>query len=94
MDFSRLQLANTNRTIHIGPCALLGVTMSGDGAAGDCDIYDGTNAFAERKAHLETLTGLTAPMPLTFPVRMDYGIFVAVNAATTFVMIEYAPLDK
>jgi len=88
------ELTNTSRTIYKGPALLYSITISGDGAAGDCDVYDGVNSQGERKYHLEVGAGATVVVSLQNPVELDRGLYVKVNAATTFVTVQYEPLKE
>jgi len=86
------KMVNVNTVILVGPCIVGCITIAGDGAVGDCDIYDGENAQAERKYHLETVAGITAVGTAGSLKKFEHGIYVVVNAATTFVTVEYIPL--
>ncbi len=86
------RLVNVNTLIHKGPCIVGNIVISGDGAAGDCDIYDGENANAERKYHLEVASGYSFAIGAATLKKFNYGIYIVVNAATTFVTVEYVPL--
>ncbi len=81
----------TTYLLHKGPCIVGNIILSGDGAAGDCDIYDGENANAERKYHLEVASG-TSFATGAGRKKFNYGIYIVVNATTTFVTVEYVPL--
>lgn len=89
-----LKLTTENVVIHIGRAKLLGVTISGDGANGDCDIYDGVNNLAEKKAHLEVLSGTSFNFIPSCGAYIERGIYVVVNASTTNVMVTYQPLGR
>lgn len=88
-----LKLVTENQVIIIGPARLVSVCISGDGAAADCDIYDGDNALMEKKLHLEAPSGESFSPDLASGVKMNFGIYVVVNAATTNVMIVYQPIE-
>ena len=83
---------NASKVLYIGPCIVGNIIISGDGAAGDCDIYDGVNASAERKYHLEVASGTSFATGAATLKKFNYGVHVVVNAATTFVTVEYIPL--
>lgn len=89
-----LKLTTANVLLHIGRAKLLSVCISGDGAAGDCDIYDGVNNLGEKKAHLEVASGTSFNFIPSCGSYIDQGIYVVVNAATTNVMVTYQPLGK
>lgn len=88
-----LKLVNFNQHVYDGECYLLGVSISGDGAVGDCDVYDGKNNTEERKLHLEVPSGETTPLVPGTVVKMARGIYVTVNAVTTFAMVVYSPKE-
>lgn len=85
------KMYNASQVVYIGPCILVSVLISGDGAAGDCDVYDGTNSNEERKCHLEVPSGESFQWSPGQGTDLDKGIYLAVNAATTFVTITWIP---
>jgi hypothetical protein len=93
-ELDAIKLVTVSQTIHIGPCRLQSVTLSGDAANADCDIHDGDNASAEKKLHLEAPSGETALFAPSRGVKMNYGIHVVVNAATSNCTVTYHPLSK
>ncbi len=93
-QFSVLIRVTVNSLVAPGPCVLLSATIAAEGAAADCDIYNGKNANAPSPAHLEALSGTTFHLDLEGPALFENGIFVEVNASTTHVMVEYIPLSQ
>lgn len=85
------ELTNVSRVIHKGPCLITGFSVAGDGAAGVANLYDGENALGEHKCRVAVLDSTTFEWNLTHPVDFDKGIYIDVNAATTFVTICYIP---
>jgi len=86
---SEIKLVTADTCIHKGKAVLHAVMVSGDGAAGDCDIYDGTNDNGEKIMHIEVLSGTTFGLQDAFGIDIRHGIYVVLNAATTNVMITY-----
>jgi len=93
-DLADCQYTNTSRLIYKGPCKVESAHIAGDGANGDCQIYDGENALGELKAHLEVLSGTTFRWQPGSGVLFQYGIYIVVNAATTKVTVTYKPLKS
>jgi hypothetical protein len=85
---------NASRLIHSGPCIVKCVLVSGDGASGDCQIYDGSNVNGKLKAHIEVLTGTSYTWCPGEGTDFDYGLYIAVNAATTKVAVTYLPESR
>lgn len=85
------QLTNTSRIIHRGPCLVTAFSVAGDGAAGEADIYDGESDRGEHKCKVTVPNGTTFHWCLPNPVDFDKGIYIEVNAATTFVTVCYIP---
>jgi len=85
-------MVNANTVVLKSPGIVGNICIAGDGANGDCDIYDGENANAERKYHLEVLSGSTAEIGAGHFRKFNHGIYIVVNASTTFVTVEYLPL--
>ncbi len=92
LDAYNPELVNTTRLVFIGPCLVAGIAVSGDGAGADCDVYDGQNDKADKKFHLEALSGTTFGVEYHKDVLFRKGIYIAVNAGTTSVMIAYRPV--
>uniref|UniRef100_A0A6M3JK37 Uncharacterized protein n=1 Tax=viral metagenome TaxID=1070528 RepID=A0A6M3JK37_9ZZZZ len=88
------KLVNVSQLVYSGACVVGGITISGDGAAGDCDVYDGVNTLAERKFHLEVLTGVTFSTGALQDNQFNHGIYIVVNAVTTFVTVSFRPPDE
>jgi len=86
---SEIKLVTADTCIHKGKAVLHAVMVSGDGANGDCDIYDGTNSNGEKILHVEVLSSTTFGMQDAFGIDIRHGIYVVVNADTTNVMITY-----
>ena len=87
-------LTTKNALICKSPAILIDVTISGDGANGDCDVYDGENTFGDKKAHLEVLSGTSCSWKPTCGVRINNGIYIVVNASTTNVSVSFIPLER
>lgn len=86
-----LDFRNVTGRVYEGPVKVHSITIAGDGANGDCDIYNSLNVDAtRRKLHLEVLSGTSHETVLKGTI-FDRGIYVVVNAATTFVTTEYEP---
>jgi hypothetical protein len=90
----RSEYTNKNRLIHSGPCIVKDITIAGDGANGDCQVYDGLNDAGKQKTHLEALSGTTFSWTPGNGTDFDYGIYIAVNAATTKVTVTYIPESR
>lgn len=69
------------------------VIITGDGGAGDADVYDGVNDKAELKLHLEALTGVTFSTGAGQDHVMNKGIYIKINNATTFLMVTFRTPD-
>ena len=91
--YNNSEYTNTSRIIHKGPCVVCCVMLAGDGAAADCQVYDGESVNDELKAHIEAISGTTFHWGPGLNVKFHRGIYIAVNADTTKVTITYAPLS-
>jgi hypothetical protein len=83
-----------NRHIHSGPCIVNCVHVAGDGANADCQVYDGESTSGRLVAHLETLSGTSYSWCPPGGADFDFGIYIAVNAATTKVTVTYIPESR
>jgi len=84
----------TSRLIHSGPCIVKCVHVAADGANGDCQVYDGLNTSGTLKAHLEALSGTSYTWRPGEGTDFDYGLYIAVNAATTKVTATFIPESR
>lgn len=84
----------TTRLIHSGPSVVKSVHVAGDGAAGDCQIYDGVNSLGVLKAHVEVVSGTSYTWRPGDGTDFDFGIYIVVNADTTKVTVTFEPLSR
>ena len=89
-----MELTTASRLIARGPVWLLSVTIAGDGANADAQVYDGIDSSGEEKTHLEALSSTTFRLGLHYPVLFSKGLYVAVSAATTHLTVTYMPVDE
>jgi len=82
---------NASGIIFKGPCLVSAITVTGDGATAAVEVYDGTSDTGELKFKLNCLQNTTFNEILMHPTDFDRGIYVKVNAATTYVTIQYIP---
>ena len=82
----------SNLIVTRGRCLFLGAWVAGDGANGDCQIYDGVSTNDPQKVHLEALSGTTFALVPPAPVIFERGIYLVVSAATTKVTIAYSSI--
>ena len=91
---SRLDYTTSSRVLHNGPAVLLAVTVAGDGADADAQVYDGLDTNGRQIMHIEAAEGQTAHIVLPEDIRLETGLYIAVNASTTKVTVQHAPLAK
>lgn len=89
-----VKLTTIDAIINSGPCLAHAVCVAGDGAVGNAQVYDGTNAFAEEKTHIEVLGGTTFNWEPPCGAVFNYGIYIVVSAATTHCTVTYKPLTE
>ena len=89
-----LKLVSISQKVIEGACHLGNVVITGDGGAGDADVYDGVNDLGEHKLHLEALTGVTFSTGAGQCHAINKGIYVRVNNTTTFVMVTFRTPNK
>lgn len=75
---------NYNVALSNRKCSLYGVVVSANGDAGEVKVYAGENANGELKAVIEVLDGDTKNISFVRPIVSYRGIFITVNAATTY----------
>ena len=94
MEFSAVEyIAGVlTRQVVIGKVAVLSVFVSGDAAAGDCQVYDGQGIGDPQRVHIEVESGTSKEWLPFNPVLFRNGLYVVVNAVTTKVTVEYIPL--
>lgn len=80
----------TSRVLHRGPCKVYDVMVAGDGAAADCQVYDGVSDNDELKAWIEAVSGTTFHWDPPRSVNFHQGLYVKVNTNTTHVTVTFA----
>ena len=85
---------NKSQIIWKGPCLLSGIGVTGDGAIGEIDIYDGENDNAPHKIKIKCISNTTFSMNAIHDPQFNNGIYVKVNAVTSFGWVIFIPQDK
>jgi len=85
-------LINQTGILFKGPCLLVSIAVTGDGAVAEADFYDGLNDQGEHKYKIKALSNTTFHASLNAPTDFDTGIYVVVNDVTTYVTVQYIPL--
>lgn len=88
------EYTNTSRVIHKGPCIVKSVLVAGDGVAGDCQVYDGLNDKGKLKAFIATYADMSFTWRPGDGTDFDYGLYIAVSAATTHVTVTFIPESR
>ncbi len=83
-----------SRVIVKGPVLIVGLSVSGDGAAGLGVIYDGANDQGTRKATLQCGSDGSFSPFISGGIECLTGIYATVDATTTFLRIEYYPANE
>lgn len=91
---SHAELTHVSRILHKGPCLITGFSVTGYGAAGTADIYDGENASGQHKCRVSVIANTTFDWPIVHPVDFDKGIFIQVAEETTYVTVCYIPESR
>lgn len=84
---------NADRIINRGRALLGSVLVSSDGADGEIDVYDGVSAADP------LICKILAPDTYSFQARFgegvlcQRGIYIDVNADTTYFTVEYVPIE-
>lgn len=89
---SELYLVTGSEIVHKGPSILHGFLLAADGGAAAADIYDGVNSQAEKRIHLEALSGTTFGWRSTDGIKLYNGIYVETTATFGVIMLEYHPM--
>ena len=92
-DIPQTEMRNVTGLINRGPVIVYDILVSADGANADCDLYGGGGTNEERKFHIETLSGTSIPWNSTRGTFFRKGLYLVVNAATTFVSITFVPYE-
>ncbi|MBA7486828.1 hypothetical protein ES707_22389 [subsurface metagenome] len=88
---SHAELVHKSGVVHKGPCLITGFSVTGYGADGVADLYDGVNTRGEHKCKVSVISKTTFDWPIVHPVDFDTGIYIAVEEETTYVTICYIP---
>lgn len=90
---SQIEYTNASKVLFIGPCKILCVMLAADGANTDCQVYDGVNATAPQKAHIEALSGTTFHFDPPGGVLFRTGLYVALANANAKVTATFEPVN-
>ncbi len=82
---------NASRAVHSGPALIVGFVISGSGADPDAQIYDGLNTNGRQIMDIRVLQNLGHSNNIRDGIECLTGIYVAVDAATTYVTILFYP---
>lgn len=85
--------AATTKLIHTGKAILYSIHMSADDADGDCQLYDGMGTSGKQLLHIEAIDGYNHQITWRRGIKINLGIYLVANAATTKCTIEYDPID-
>jgi hypothetical protein len=88
----RIDYTASSRVLHHGKCGLMLISLAADGADADCQVYDGLDTNGRQVAHLEALSGTTAVLVFPEDGYLEHGLYVAVNAATSKVTVQFTPI--
>lgn len=91
-EIGHVEMTNSDRVMFRGPCLVSFIFVGSDGVAAQVDIYDGDSTLGEHKFRVNVIADDSKPISLPYPTDFDKGVFVDVNAATTFVSIQIHPL--
>lgn len=90
----RTELVTASRVVHRGPALVVALSMSGSGATPDGQVYDGVNANGVEKIDLRCVINETVSPRLGPGIMCYTGIYVAVDAVTTYLTITYYPGEE
>lgn len=86
-----LEHRNADSLIYKGACKVHSIFVDADGAAAQVDVYDGVDTTGERKFRINAISDDSKFLLFTEPAEFDMGVYIDVNAATTFVTIQVSP---
>ncbi len=87
----RTKLASVSGCIYKGPCLVTALSISGTAATPDAQLYDGENSNGEQKADLRVVQDESFSPNLDGGVFCERGIYLTIDATTTYVMVTYYP---
>lgn len=90
----RSEFTDVSRVIHTGPVKVCCVTLAADGAAADCQIYDGESSNGRQVTHIEALTGTTFGWGPGVGVEFHNGIYVVCSSTAAKVTVTFEPLSR
>ena len=89
--YPNLKLFEDDAEVTKGESWVYSISVSGDGANADIDIYDGIDkTAATKKFHFETLSGTTISTNLKHPAHFREGIYIDTNATTSKITVEWS----
>lgn len=85
-------MTNASALVFKGACLVHSIFVGADGAAAQVDIYDGVGILGTHKYRINAISDDSKPLMLPVPTDFDNGIYVVVNANTTYVTVQYSPV--
>jgi hypothetical protein len=85
---------NKTQVLYIGACKVKSIVVYSDGADGDVTLYNGSSEKEVMKGKIGSLSNSAWGIFLGDGVIFDKGIYVVVNAATTFYTISFSVKDE
>jgi len=83
---------NASAKIAVGKVLVVGVSIYSTSVVPLAIMYDGNDASGRRLKSLGALTNLSMQFTMEHGVFFEHGLFITVDAATTFLSISYYTL--
>lgn len=90
----RTDLVTTAQVLTKGPALIVGVAISGTGSTPYAIVYDGANANGRMVLHLDCAQNTGWSPVIRGGIECLTGIYVAPDATTTYVTIQWYPADE
>ncbi len=91
-EFPRTIEINASQPISIGRCVVTDFGIVGVAATGKAILYDGLNANGVKKKTLQCVSNGSDEWNSFHGILCETGLYVAVDAVTTFACISYYPV--
>jgi hypothetical protein len=85
---------NKTQVLYIGACKVKSITIYSDGADGDVTLYNGSSLKEIIKLKIGSLSNSSATGYFGDGIFFDRGIYVVVNASTTYYSVIFSVKDE
>jgi hypothetical protein len=89
----RLDCINVTQLVAIGPIRVLSIIYAATAAASSASFYNGKNTDSVMKIRMSQALAVGQSIVFDRPPIFDKGLYIVVNAATTYITVQWEPVE-